>query len=361
MRIYVSSTFTDLAEHRAATKRVIESLKDDSFKQYGQDAKSCFEYIGLEYLSADTQPPLDTCLEEIVNSDIFILLIGWRYGYIPEGCEKSVVELEYQTAIEKNIPALCYIIDDNYPLPAKFIDTSDSAVKLRKFKERVKNDKFVKYFGSPDDLAQKITADLSFCYQRIMHTPMSEIAKDVISKIQIDQKLQNCERDNAIYVSTINSLRKKIENIVPAEPIWSTRNFKIDTTLGFVLIPFQEDFLCIYEAAILPALNNAGLRGTHAGEIFDNREIVEDIWESICTSKIIVADVSGKNPNVFYELGICHTLGKEVIVITQNDADVPFDIRHLRYIHYEKNKLSLLKSNLEKTIKRVILKTKAKD
>jgi len=65
MRIYVSSTFSDLSEHRAAAKRVIESLTDDSYKQYGQDSQKYFEYIGLEYLSADSQPPLDICLKEV--------------------------------------------------------------------------------------------------------------------------------------------------------------------------------------------------------------------------------------------------------------------------------------------------------
>jgi len=60
---------------------------------------------------------------------------------------------------------------------------------------------------------------------------------------------------------------------------------------------------------VLPAVEAAGLRGIHAGQIFDNREIIEDIWESICMCRIVVADVTDRNPNVFYKLGICHTLG----------------------------------------------------
>jgi hypothetical protein len=54
-------------------------------------------------------------------------------------------------------------------------------------------------------------------------------------------------------------------------------------------------------------------------------------------SRIVVCDCSGRNPNVFYEAGIAHTLGREVILITQNDQDIPFDLRHLRYIRYLNN------------------------
>jgi hypothetical protein len=110
----------------------------------------------------------------------------------------------------------------------------------------------------------------------------------------------------------------------------------------------------VFEEGILPSVQAAGLRGVHAGQIFDNREIVEDIWELICTARLIVADVTGRNPNVFYELGICHTLGKEVIVITQAAADVPFDIRHRRFIEYDPVKIASLKARLQQTVQRVL-------
>jgi hypothetical protein len=54
-------------------------------------------------------------------------------------------------------------------------------------------------------------------------------------------------------------------------------------------------------------------------------------------SRVVIADCTGRNPNVFYEIGIAHTLGREVILITQNNADIPFDLRHLRYVQYLNN------------------------
>ena len=49
------------------------------------------------------------------------------------------------------------------------------------------------------------------------------------------------------------------------------------------------------------------------------------------------ATAVGRNPNVFYETGIAHTLGREVILITQSESDIPFDLRHLRYVAYLNN------------------------
>jgi hypothetical protein len=55
-------------------------------------------------------------------------------------------------------------------------------------------------------------------------------------------------------------------------------------------------------------------------------------------SRVVVCDCTGRNPNVFYEAGIAHTLGREVILITQADQNVPFDPRHLRYVRYLNNR-----------------------
>jgi nucleoside 2-deoxyribosyltransferase len=67
-------------------------------------------------------------------------------------------------------------------------------------------------------------------------------------------------------------------------------------------------------------------------------------------AEIIVADVTGRNGNVFYELGMAHTIGKPVIIITQNKEDVPFDLRHLRFFKYSDNAEGwlALRKNLKK-------------
>ena len=76
-------------------------------------------------------------------------------------------------------------------------------------------------------------------------------------------------------------------------------------------------------------------RRWYGGMISANLEV---IWVmSVYHSTVVVCDLTGRNPNVFYELGIAHALGKDVIPITQNTNDIPFDIQHHRYILYLNN------------------------
>lgn len=346
MKVYISSTFSDLAEHRRAVQKAIESLKADNF-----------EYTDIHALSPEEQPPLETCLKAVSESQFFVLLLGWRYGYVAEGLNKSISELEYEAAVKNGLVILPYIIDENYAIPAKFIDKGESAKRLLHFKQQLREKRLLKYFTSPKNLSSQVIIDLS-TYSR---KSLREGAQDIIDKPYLEKELSRCKNELSQYDRTISALRTRLASVVPAIPIWNTRNFITDTTLCFVLMPFQDDFFSVYEEGILPALDGAGLRGLHAGEIFDNREIIENIWESICTARIIIADVTGRNPNVFYELGICHTLGKEVVIITQNGEDVPFDIRHRRYLIYNPTRLVALKNNLEKTIQKVILRSKNKE
>ena len=69
----------------------------------------------------------------------------------------------------------------------------------------------------------------------------------------------------------------------------------------------------------------------------ENPAIIQDIVNLIDRAKVVVCDCTGRNPNVFYEIGIAHTLGREVVLLTQSEQDVPFDLRHLRYIRYLNN------------------------
>ncbi|MNG19951.1 hypothetical protein D3C84_1041660 [compost metagenome] len=74
-----------------------------------------------------------------------------------------------------------------------------------------------------------------------------------------------------------------------------------------------------------------------ADSIWEHHEIIQDIVALIDRSAVIVCDCTGRNANVFYEIGIAHALGKEVILITQSADDIPFDLAHLRNIRYLNN------------------------
>lgn len=110
----------------------------------------------------------------------------------------------------------------------------------------------------------------------------------------------------------------------------------IDQALVSAMMPFDAGFNLIYNA-IQQAADDTGLLCKRADDIWEHAAIMQDVVALIDGSRIVVCDCSGRNPNVFYEAGIAHTLGREVILITQNEHDIPFDLRHLRHIRYLNN------------------------
>jgi hypothetical protein len=103
----------------------------------------------------------------------------------------------------------------------------------------------------------------------------------------------------------------------------------------FTLMPFIAELKPIYDDHIKVICNKLGLSCQRADDLIRVGQIMKDVWSAIFLADWRIADCTGRNPNVFYEMGIAHTLGKQVILITQNEDDVPFDIRHIRYLKYE--------------------------
>jgi guanylate kinase len=102
----------------------------------------------------------------------------------------------------------------------------------------------------------------------------------------------------------------------------------------FVLMPFRDEFNKIYRFVIKPAVEKEGLRCLRGDEIFSRLNVVDDILCHIEASTLIISDISGGNPNVFLELGICMKLNKPIILLAQ-DSEAPFDVRSCRWIKYD--------------------------
>lgn len=122
-----------------------------------------------------------------------------------------------------------------------------------------------------------------------------------------------------------------------------------------VMMPFNADFKRTY--ARLKAIGKGlGMRCARADDIWENHAVIQDIVDLIAKARVVVCDCTGKNANVFYEVGIAHSLGKEVVLITQSEDDIPFDLRHLRYIRYLQNAQGLreLSKVLESRLRTII-------
>lgn len=118
--------------------------------------------------------------------------------------------------------------------------------------------------------------------------------------------------------------------------VFSVPDARLDLDLVSVMMPFHSGFDPIYKA-IESAAALEGLKCKRVDNIWEDSTIVQDIFNLIFRSYIVVCDFTGRNANVFYEAGIAHTLGKHVIPITQSSDDIPFDLRHHRFLSYLDN------------------------
>lgn len=109
-----------------------------------------------------------------------------------------------------------------------------------------------------------------------------------------------------------------------------------ESDLVAVMMPFDAGFTPVY-AALGEAAEAAHMHVQRADDIWVNDHIMADIIDLIWRARVVISDLSGKNANVFYETGIAHTLGRDVIQITRNPGDVPFDLQPLRYVQYLPN------------------------
>lgn len=103
----------------------------------------------------------------------------------------------------------------------------------------------------------------------------------------------------------------------------------------FVLMPFGNWYDRYYEEIYKPAIKDAGFEPMRADDLFHTGSVMEQIWEQVNKAKVMLAELTGKNANVFYELGLSHARGKPVVFVAGIIDDVPFDLRHLRVITYE--------------------------
>jgi len=149
-RIYVSSTFSDLEEYRAKVIHTINGMADH-------------KAVAMEYYPAADRPPVEKCLADVAGCEVYVGIFAWRYGYIPFDCNpegKSITELEYRYAQEKNIPCLIFLVDTKADWPLDRMDYNNeeggNGEYIKKFRKNLETDLIVSYFANLDDLAANV-------------------------------------------------------------------------------------------------------------------------------------------------------------------------------------------------------------
>ena len=119
-------------------------------------------------------------------------------------------------------------------------------------------------------------------------------------------------------------------------PRFLNRLFGRAERLCFVLMPYRAAWSERVWTHIKKVATTAGMICERAKELKGD-VILEDIWTGINQAEVILAEVTGRNPNVMYEVGIAHTIGKRVVFLVQNEEDIIFDLKGRRHVLYEDN------------------------
>jgi AbiJ N-terminal domain 5 len=131
-------------------------------------------------------------------------------------------------------------------------------------------------------------------------------------------------------------------------------NPSIERDLVALMMPFDASFAPTHQA-IKRACAAAGYRCLRVDDIWEESTVIQDIFNLIFKAHVVISDFSNKNPNVMYETGIAHTLGKHVVPISQSLDDIPFDMKHHRVLKYLANGegLASLESKLAQKLRHV--------
>jgi hypothetical protein len=141
-RIFVSSTFEDLEECREKVRL--------NLSQEGHES------IAMEYYVAENKKPVIKCPEDVASCDLYIGIFAWRYGYVPDGYDISITELEYRKAVEAGKECLVFLLNEDAPWPTKYVDKGKNAEKIAALRNELSNKHIVSFFKSVDELARLV-------------------------------------------------------------------------------------------------------------------------------------------------------------------------------------------------------------
>ena len=158
---------------------------------------------------------------------------------------------------------------------------------------------------------------------------------------QLSQNERRWKDVNNLVISgqTENEVEQEKREFVLDIPLFkglgvNKQDLEIDKKMVFVLTPFIEVELKTY-AAVQDVCNTVGLVCKRGDEEYRNNDILSHILREIIHSRVVIVNINGRNPNVFYELGICHAIGKPVIIISSLKDGIPFDVMSKSIVIYK--------------------------
>lgn len=144
-KVYLSSTFEDLRECREKVRLVLQQLRHVD--------------VAMETYVAEPERPLEKCLADVAASELYVGIFAWRYGYVPQGKDRSITELEYRAAMEHHKDRLIFLLDEDAPWPPKYVDDDKRCIK--QLRGQLADEQVCSFFGTSDQLASLVSTAVS--------------------------------------------------------------------------------------------------------------------------------------------------------------------------------------------------------
>jgi O-acetyl-ADP-ribose deacetylase (regulator of RNase III) len=181
-RVYISSTFEDLKEHRESVYRQLCRLGHD--------------VVAMENYVAQDRRPLANCLDDISGCDVYVGLFAWRYGYVPEDHNprhRSITELEYRHAVDSEKECLVFLADDNFEWAPALQDSNTGDGKrgklIKQLREELRKKTQVAFFKTPDHLASLVGPAVVKWGQKVNARKRDRASELTIKQLTSDQKI----------------------------------------------------------------------------------------------------------------------------------------------------------------------------
>jgi HEAT repeat protein len=191
MKVFLSSTYTDLIPYRKSATEALERVE-------GQVDR-------MEIFGARPEDAKQASLRDLEESDLFVGIYAYRYGYVPAGSTDSITEQEFDYAAERNKQMFCFIVDENYAWLPGMIEDEPGKSNLKNFKSKINAKLVVDHFTTPEDLAVKVaTAVARFRRRRLSEihpTPSPEETNAAFAALLRQARSGNAEAMTELSLS----------------------------------------------------------------------------------------------------------------------------------------------------------------
>jgi hypothetical protein len=242
MKVYVSSTYQDLVEHRAAVDRTLRRMGHD--------------VIGMEQYVAEGSKPLDRCCDDVRNADVYVVIVAWRYGYVPEAGSpspgKSITEIEHDAAVGAGKTVLAFLLDPEAPWPMNRVDAigakADAGAPIARFRAHLGATYLAGIFRTPDDLASQVAAAIA-AQGLSRHMVDRVLAQTSVASGDMGQFGQGASVSDTTLLSiksmikAAGSVRALVVTLGEGDQWWSTRLFLLASLLRALTAVRQVAFL----------------------------------------------------------------------------------------------------------------------